>query len=262
VRALVVGLGHMGTFHRQVLLDLGYTVEAVDPRPGVGAEYRTTMEALLTGTRYDVAVVAVPAAQLVECAFELAGCPHLYVEKPFAPTAREAAMLGAYLTAQGPVCVGYVERFNPRVQDLKEQLRRAAHVRSARFIRWSDRPSGDPVTDLLTHDIDLARHLLADKWGERAVELCHFDYAANVPAEDKRRIIEMDVVMPGGPSWQDGGLEDRALRVDLIDHAQSPLHAIWHAFLTGASVPGPADAIAALAGAQQVVDRNGARVAA
>jgi hypothetical protein len=68
--------------------------------------------------------------------------------------------------------------------------------------------------------------------------------------------------MPGGPSWQDGGLEDRALRVDLIDHAQSPLHAIWHAFLTGASVPGPADAIAALTGAQQVLDRDGARVAA
>jgi hypothetical protein len=35
-------------------------------------------------------------------------------------------------------------------------------------------------------------------------------------------------------------------RVDLMDHQQSPLHALWHTFLSGGEVPRPVDALRVL----------------
>lgn len=248
MRALVVGLGHMGTFHYQTLRNLGYRVDTVDPVNGQATF--TTIEEALLATKYDIAAVAVPINQLVECAFKLAGIKML-VEKPFAPTAREAAMLGAYLTARAPVCVGYLERFNPLVLDLRERLQ-GPYVRSVRFTRWSDRPSPDPVTDLLTHDIDLARYLLTRRWGERAVGLCSFDYRCDQPVKTRR--IEVDVAVPTVSS--SGALQDETWSVDLMDHDLKPLFALWHAFLMGENVPTPADAVAAIEGAQAIASRE------
>lgn len=248
MRALVVGLGHMGTFHYQTLRNLGYPVDTVDVDPKRNATYTTVEEALLAG-RYDIAAVAVPINQLVECAFKLVGVKML-VEKPFAPTAREAAMLGTYLTAKAPVCVGYLERFNPLVLDLKERLR-WPHVRAVRFTRWSDRPSPDTVTDLLTHDVDLARYLLTDEWGERAVGLCSFDYRCNQSTKVRR--IEVDVAVP---ALAGSALRDETWTVDLMDHDLKPLFALWHAFLMGEDVPTPADAVAAIEGAHSIADRE------
>lgn len=252
MRALVVGLGHMGTFHYQTLRNLGFQVDTVDVLNG-RATYTSVEEALLA-RGYDVAVVAVPADQLVECAFKLAGTK-MYVEKPFAPTAREAAMLGAYLTAKAPVCVGYLERFNPVVLDLKERLK-WPHVRAVRFTRWSDRPSMDLVTDLLTHDVDLARYLLTNEWGNRAVGLCSFDYKCNQPVKARR--IEVDVAVPSLTNMG-GALQDETWTVDLMDHDLKPLYAIWHAFLMGEEVPTPDDAVAAIEGAHAIAAREKAK---
>lgn len=251
-RALVVGLGHMGTFHYQTLRNLGYTVDTVDVAPERNATFRSIEDALLQN-QYDVAAVAVPINQLVECAFKLCGIKML-VEKPFAPTASQAAMLGSYLTAQAPVCVGYLERFNPLVMDLKERLR-WPHVRSVRFTRWSDRPSSNPVTDLLTHDIDLARHLLTKEWGPKAVELCSFDYRCNQSV--KMRRIEVDVAVAQVMSG--GRMKDETWVVDLMDHDLKPLYALWHAFLMGEEVPTPNDAVLAISGATAIADREKVR---
>lgn len=249
MRALVVGLGHMGTFHYQTLRNLGYQVDTVDPDLSKNATYTTIEEALLA-RKYDIAAVAVPIGQLVESAFKLAGIKML-VEKPFAPTAREAAMLGAYLEGKAPVCVGYLERFNPVVLDLKERLK-WPHVRAVRFTRWSDRPSTDPVIDLLTHDVDLARYLLTEEWGARAVSLCSFDYRYDQPT--KRRRIEVDVAVPSLDGA--GTMKDETWTVDLMDHDLKPLFAEWHAFLMDEKVATPADAVAALQGAQAIADRE------
>jgi predicted dehydrogenase len=251
VRALVVGLGRMGTFHRRALRDLGYQVDAVDYRGSTGAEYSSIQEALLRHD-YDVAAVAVPIPHLVESAFQLAGIPML-VEKPFASNAHEAAMLGAYLSSRSKVCVGYVERFNPCVRELRERLS-GVSVRAARFTRWSDRPSVDLVTDLLTHDVDLARHLRLD-WSSANGEpwdRVTFDTQADKGA--RVRQIEVDVVV--SPDWSFVDKYEETWTVDLMAHDQSPLHALWHAFLTGAEVPGPDDAVAALEGAQVVSART------
>lgn len=240
MKALVVGLGRMGMFHRRVLHDIGFDVTAVDPDPATGAQFRSIADASRRRTvRYDVAAIACPTEHLVRSAVQLAGTPML-VEKPCATNEYEAAFLGAYLRAQAtPVCVGFVERFNPRVRELRDRVAAGPHsVHSARFVRYSDRSSDDLALDLLTHDVDLARHL-----GIELAPLCgeiEFDVRADEPHKVRR--IELEV---SGPS-ETRTPTRRTVHADLMDHDESPLHALWHAFLSGRAVPTPADAAVAI----------------
>lgn len=228
-RALVVGYGRMGRIHAKVLADLGYTITTVDPY--ADADHPTIADAALGQfDRYDVAAIACPAEHLAEAAFQLAGTPML-VEKPFAPGLQQAAMLAAYLEQAGaPVCVGFTERFNPQVRQLAA-IRDRMRPTAVRFVRYSDRPSHDTVTDLLIHDVDLASHL--QLWTTADVT---FDIRADQP--EKARRIEID--------YQDHAGTDQQISVDLMDHQQSPLHALWHTFLTGGGYPKPSAAVRAL----------------
>jgi predicted dehydrogenase len=253
-RALVVGLGQMGGFHHNVLQNhLGYTVDTVDIRPEAGARYASVREARLR-TRYDVAVAAVPADQLYDSAYDLVGIPHVYVEKPFASTMEHAAMLGAFLSEHGKVCVGYLERFNPAVQELRRKLHESCvwEVRAMRFVRWSHRPSPNVTTDLLTHDIDLAHYLMGsnrDLWENSAAlgNRCTFDTRAN--AKECVRSIEVDVRVED----EYAGCElELTWGANLLAHRASPLTILWHNFLLGNQVPTPLDAVRALRGALTV----------
>lgn len=231
MNALIVGLGRMGSFHRKILLDLGYHVTTVDPDPAAGADHPTITDATLPRhAKYDTAAIACPAQHLVESAFQLAGT-RMLIEKPFALDYQTAAMLTTYLNAAGaPVCVGFVERFNPQIRALKTKLVDLPRVTHARFTRWSDRPSWDARLDLLTHDIDLAHHL--DLGYVLPFSAVQFDTRADQPHKVRR--IELD--------HADG----QQTTADLMDHNHSPLHALWHSFLTGQPVPGPDDATHAL----------------
>jgi predicted dehydrogenase len=229
MRALVVGLGRMGTFHAKVLHELGYDITTVDPDPERGADYRTIGQATTMGTAYgthDIAVVAAPIPHLADCAFQLAGIKHLLVEKPFATTAQEASMLHAYLKAQGSsVCVGYVERYNPVIREYAQRIRqmpRHGSQLAVTFTRWTDQPSADTGLDMAVHDIDLAWHL-----GLGCEDLI-FDTRADQNQKLRRLRIGHDT------------------HLDLMAHNGSPLHALWHSFLTGQQHPGPLDAIRTL----------------
>lgn len=222
--ALVVGYGRMGRFHARTLRDLGYTVITVDPDPTTGADHASIAEATLaTKGEFTAAAVATPAEALVETAFQLAGTPML-IEKPYATNMRDGTMLAAYLHQAGaPVCVGFVERFNPRIRELHPGFYTTAH-----FTRWNDRPSPDIPTDLLLHDVDLMIHLGI------SLNQATFDTRDAQPERVRRIVL--------GNHYND----EPTTTVDLMDHDQSPLHALWHAFLSGKPVPGPRDALRAL----------------
>lgn len=224
MKALVVGYGRMGAFHARTLRDLGYTVTTVDPNPERLADHETLGS---VGPRsFDVAAVAVPPGELLATAYQLAGLPML-VEKPFALNVREARMLAAYLAQQGSkVCVGLVERFNPQVRALRALLMDGTvhGVTDVTFTRHNDRPTFDLDLDLRLHDIDLTRFLAFG---------CPVEYDTRARCERKIRTITVTHA-------------EGVLTVDLMDHALSPLHALWHAFLTGRPHPTPADAIWAL----------------
>lgn len=195
MKALVVGLGRMGCFHRKVLRDLGYDVTTADSAPG-HADY-----AVPPKRGFAVTVIAAPIVHLAECAAERVPFSGLMlVEKPFASTSREACELADALEPES-VAVGYVERFNPQVR----ALRRLAPT-DAIFQRWNVRESVDVALDLTSHDVDLARWL--------GLAAASYDSRAAAP-----RVVRQ-VITPEGA-------------VDLCAHDTSPLHAQWHAFLSG-----------------------------
>jgi predicted dehydrogenase len=76
----------------------------------------------------------------------------------------EARELELALGDHCAVAVGYVERFNPQVRQLRERLA-GREVLTARFTRYNARPSADVLLDLQSHDIDLARVLGVDPAG-------------------------------------------------------------------------------------------------
>ena len=237
-RAIVVGYGRMGKFHSKVLRDLGYEVVTVDPHASSGADFGTldeaqpkfTAEQAWTGvgrpTGFAVGVVAVPPPLLVDTAYELAGVPKLLVEKPFATNTRDALLLAAYLEkCRSDVCVGLVERFNPQARALRGLLhdRTFREVSRLKFTRWNDRPSFDVDLDLKLHDVDLAAWL-------RSGPEVSFD----TRAESAERVRRIEVTHADG-----------VYVCDLMAHNLSPLHGLWHAFLTDGEYPKPADVIRA-----------------
>lgn len=240
-RAVVVGYGRMGGFHARTLMDFGYDVTTVDPDPARSADHRSIEDALAAAREFgdglfDVAAIATPIPFLVESAFALAGTPML-VEKPFALDSRTGAMLAAYLEQhEKPVCVGYVDRFNPMLR--KIDLCEAVQVT---FTRLSDRPSTDELLDLRAHDIDLSMH-----GAHRADRQCKFVTAAG-QSQKVRRI---------GAEYADGS----TATVDLTAHDTSPLHAMWHAFLSGK--PGYATPASAVRVLREIEAQREARVAA
>lgn len=203
MRALVVGAGHMGTFHRRVLRDLGYDVTTVDPVPG-RADHRSVPRGY-----FEVVCVAVPIAQLADEAARWTGHEgHLLIEKPMAAGSEEAVELVGRLAGQR-VAIGYVERFNPQVRRLGAELAHLPPPSWARFVRYSSRRSVNVALDLRSHDVDLASHL-------GLVCPVRFACAANCARQVRSIILRCGT---------------RIHRTDLLAHDMSPLHCQWHTFL-------------------------------
>ena len=88
----------------------------------------------------------------------------IFVEKPMADSLEEAQALSAFAATHGlGIQVGFIERFNPAVQQLKSVLDKSAQVISIDFTRTNKLSARitdvDVVTDLMIHDIDLALYL-------------------------------------------------------------------------------------------------------
>lgn len=222
MRALVVGAGRMGGFHRRVLRDLGLDVTTVDPSPRAGADYLT-----VPSRRFDVVCVAAPIEHLADEAARWVGHEGwLLVEKPFAATLTDARPLADDLVGQH-VAVGYVERFNPQVREFRRRIEVRGLPRLACFTRLNRRPSPSIDLDLKSHDVDLARVLGLE---------CPVKY---VYADDVDVTARVARAGYGLGDW---------VTVDLMAHDTSPVHAQWHAFLSGR--PGyatPIDAVHVLA---------------
>jgi UDP-N-acetylglucosamine 3-dehydrogenase len=177
-RALIAGLGHMGSLHARVLsqIDGVEIAAAVDPDAARrerfarghrrAAAYATIGEAI---ERIDVdfACIATPAAMLPvlgRAAID-AGIP-LLIEKPLAVDEQDALALVREADSSGVLLgVGHVERCNPAVQALKERLDsgligRIYQLHARRLSPFPDRDAMLGVAlDLASHDIDVMRYL-------------------------------------------------------------------------------------------------------
>lgn len=228
MRALVIGAGRMGGFHRRVLRDLGLDVATVDPDPVTGADYLK-----VRSRNFDVVCIATPIDHLADEAAEWVGHEGwLLVEKPFAATLTDAEVMAGEFASQR-VAVGYVERFNPQVRHVRDVIREdyGETPDSVRFSRWNERRSDNVALDLTSHDVDLARFL-----GLR----CDVQYVAHAGEKWTAR-------------WVTVSTGEHQTAIDLMAHDASPLHAQWHAFLSGrAGYATPADAVHVLAALERM----------
>lgn len=195
VRIAVVGAGRMGRVHLEALALTDRVVAAavVDPDPAAAAHFAgaahrraphsgsplatfADADDLLAAGGYDAVLIAAPTTLHLDLVrrFAAADIPVL-CEKPCGLTAEEAAAAAAAAEKAGVVLqVGYWRRFVPELRALRDRL---GSLGSASLIishQWDEHPpapgfrahSGGIAIDMAVHEIDQARWLLGQEFGD------------------------------------------------------------------------------------------------
>lgn len=173
LRVGLVGLGRMGQNHLRVLsmlkgVELSFLADADgDTAKRLGAVHNVPVVSDLgqVSEPVDAIVICTPTvthADYIKAA--AAKVTNIFVEKPLSGTLKEARDIAEFSAERGlNVQVGFIERFNPAVQELKAILDKADRVISIDFMRTNKLSARitdvDVVTDLMVHDIDLALYL-------------------------------------------------------------------------------------------------------
>ena len=169
---IIVGCGRQGRRHCRIAAELNVarriiTVDPRDDRPPGSDHHVPRLVDALGMQGIDAAIVATPTAlhaEFVQVLLEH-GIPTL-VEKPLANTVIEArTLVGLVESTRTPLFVGYVERFNPVVQLVKQIVASGAIGQPVSLVlrRLGTKPIRAPdmdvIHDLAVHDIDLIQYL-------------------------------------------------------------------------------------------------------
>lgn len=164
LRAGVVGTGALGRHHVRILAELPEVelVGIVDLRKDVAEELAAAHGTVALSSldelaeSVDAAVVAVPTVDHLAVAGRLLERGvHVLVEKPIAPTLRQADEL---LSKAGDrvLAVGHVEYYNPAVQALLTVEGSPGYVEIQRLATFTPRSLDvDVVLDLMIHDLQV-----------------------------------------------------------------------------------------------------------
>jgi predicted dehydrogenase len=173
IRVGVVGLGAFGSHHaRHYAAHPAARLVAVvdaDPARVCAAAEKYGAEALgdhrgLIG-KVDAVSITVPASLHHAVASDLiAAGIHLFIEKPIAADAKEAAELISQAEKTGVLLqIGHIERFSPAFRELQKGVGQPRLVEAIRHSPWNGRSTDvDVVLDLMIHDIDLALALIGE----------------------------------------------------------------------------------------------------
>lgn len=172
LRTAVIGVGYLGRFHVQKYAALADAelVAVVDRDPEraravaaeVGARALTDPETLVG--EVDAVSIVVPTRQHHAIASRfLATGTHVLIEKPITVTVAEADDLVALAQRHGvQLQVGHLERFNPAVLDVADQVAEPMFIESHRIAPFNPRGADvSVVLDLMIHDIDLILELVS-----------------------------------------------------------------------------------------------------
>ena len=189
LRAGVVGVGSMGRNHARVYasmegVELAAVADAdVQAASRVGNMYRCTayndVGSMLANEQLDLVSIVVPTRHHFAVAAEV--IDHgvsVLIEKPIAATVSEGWALVEAARRRGVVfTVGHVERFNPAIIALKEQIddHELGHVFQIAARRVGPFPARimdvGVVVDLATHDLDILNYLIGSPVTRMHVEL-------------------------------------------------------------------------------------------
>ena len=169
----LIGLGAMGRHHYRILKQLNARINLcalcdTEQTEDYDEPFYTDLDKLLENVKPDAALIATPTFShkdiVLKCVERNVA---VFIEKPAASTVEEAGLiLDAVRSRELKSCVGHVERFNPVVQALKNELR-DKEIYSISFTRVGPFPPRiadvGVLTDLSVHDIDLIRFITGRK---------------------------------------------------------------------------------------------------
>jgi UDP-N-acetylglucosamine 3-dehydrogenase len=173
----VIGCGSWGRNHVRVLKELisSNLVAIADANPDTAKEigekyqvkYYSDPYKLLENPDIQFVSICTPTVTHAEIALEaIKQGKHVLVEKPLTSTIKEGKTLLSKAKKKGVfLTVGFIERFNPAVEDAYNRINRGEIVETilAHTVRVSRRPLriGDVgvIKDLAVHDLDIANKL-------------------------------------------------------------------------------------------------------
>lgn len=174
IRAGVVGVGHMGSYHVGVYSELfnvefvGVADTDINKAENIARKYNTVpyQDYKELFGKIDVVSIAVPTELHYEVAADfLNKGVHVLLEKPITKNLDQARKLFEIAKEKGVVLnIGHVERFNGAVQELKNIVSNPIFIESRRLGPYVERVKDDDVVlDLMIHDIDIILNLVDSK---------------------------------------------------------------------------------------------------
>lgn len=181
LKAAVIGVGSMGQHHARVYTEIPKTElvgvadslhengQRIASKYGVPAfdDYHE----MLSAVRPDVVTIAVPTSLHREVAeTAMAAGAHVLIEKPIAASIEDAEALIRFANEhKKQLMVGHIVRFNPAIQELKNQLDagvlgRLFQITCRRIGPFPTRINDvGVVIDLAPHDLDIMRFISDDE---------------------------------------------------------------------------------------------------
>ncbi len=201
IRVGIVGTGGWGKNHVRVLSELGCLVAICDldkeRREFYTKNYRvqgySSLDEMLANEKLDAVTICTPASTHFSIATQtLKAGLHTFVEKPMTTTSSDGERLvQAAKAANRILTVGFIERFNPPIAELKKTIadKKMGELILLEFHRENRRGQNIAdvgiVKDASVHDIDTARWLFSEEpkvvyARVGAVQSEHEDFAAIV----------------------------------------------------------------------------------
>ncbi|OIO27005.1 hypothetical protein AUJ16_04290 [Candidatus Micrarchaeota archaeon CG1_02_60_51] len=178
MNVLVVGAGSMGGHHVRVYSEMPEVERVVvaDPSPDAAKKFKENPKVVCYDSIKEAlykeevvgASVAVPTALHYQVGEEFVerGIPTL-MEKPLCDSLKDGAKLIALAKKRNVLLMtGHLERFNPAIQALKENLKmlgKPVYASTHRYGIPSFRKLGDALYDLAVHDVDLLSFLTGER---------------------------------------------------------------------------------------------------
>lgn len=169
----LIGLGKMGQNHLRILsmlksvsLEFIYDID-IPQAEELANKYGLSLALDLEGALNDVeaVVICTPTSTHFEY-IKLVGkyVKNIFVEKPLTETQDESCQILEYAEVRKlNIQIGFIERFNPAIEELKTILTKNSPIINIDFTRTNKLSSRitdvNVITDLMIHDIDLALYL-------------------------------------------------------------------------------------------------------
>ena len=189
---------------------------------GTGRTFGTSYQAALDSGKIDAVHVALPTHfHYTSARAALEAGKHVLLEKPMAPSSREAFKLASLAEQRGLVLqVGHIFRFNAALRMVREMILQG-HIGKVFYakLEWTTNeiPKGerDIIFDLAPHPIDILNFLL-DEW-PIAVDAVGESYHRQKESLEEAAFINLEfpdrVVASVYLSWIQHGGKDRMVRI-------------------------------------------------